>query len=192
MGCQDIHSHECGEYALLELQQGRSAEDVVALLLERYLVRTTYQRVVAYRYYREQRSEYLTLEKLEHEHWSVLYEHVTLDASLVCYKGNNRMTKPRRMKLQAIRTELCAAMRIAEELVPMHVLCTFYVGHEANVQLRLRYGGATVVEDALPPGVVQAYRAAWGGEPIADATQDYIRHRGRVFQEKSEIVAQQA
>ena len=60
------------------------------------------------------------------------------------------------------------------------------------MQLRLRYGGASLVEDALPLAVVQAYRTAWGGEAIADATQDYIRHRGRVFQEQSEIVAQQA
>ena len=34
---QDIQQHECGEYALEQLQQGRSAAEVVDLLLERYL-----------------------------------------------------------------------------------------------------------------------------------------------------------
>ena len=34
--CQDIQQHECGEYALEQLQQGRSAAEVVDLLLEIY------------------------------------------------------------------------------------------------------------------------------------------------------------
>ena len=74
----------------------------------------------------------------------------------------------------------------------MNVLCSFYVVHEPHVQLRLRYGGATLVEDALPLAVVQAYRTAWGGQGIADAKHDNIRHRCRVFKEKCEHVAQHA
>lgn len=160
---QDLHAHECGEYALQQLQQGRSAAEVVELLLERYMVKTTYQRVVAYRYYREQRSEYWTLEKLEASHWAFLYEQVPLEGSLVSSGGRLRMYGGRSRKLEAIRSELCGPLRIAEELVPLHALQSFYVAHEVHAKRALRYADATVVRDALPPRVVEAYRVAWGG-----------------------------
>ena len=73
------------------------------------------------------------------------------------------MSSCRTRKLEAIRSELCAQERIAEELVPVHVLRTFYVVHEAHAQRALRYVDATVLRDALPPRVVEAYRVAWGG-----------------------------
>ena len=160
---QDIQQHECGEYALEQLQEGRSAAEVVDLLLERYMVKTTYQRVVAYRYYREQRSEYWTLEKIEASHWAFLYEQVSLEGSLVFARGRLNLTSGRKRKLEAIRSELCAPLRIAEELVPVHVLQTFYVVHEVHAMRALRYADARVVRDALPPRVVEAYRVAWGG-----------------------------
>ena len=146
-----------------QLQQGRSAAEVVDLLLERYMVKTTYQRVVAYRYYREQRSEYWTLEKIEASHWAFLYEQVPPEGSLVCTRGRSKLTGARQRQLEAIRSELCAQERIAEELVPVHVLQTFYVAHEAHAKRALRYADATVSRDALPPRVVEAYRVAWGG-----------------------------
>ena len=161
---QDIQQHECGQYALEQLQEGRSAAEVVDLLLERYMVKTTYQRVVAYRYYREQRSEYWTLEKLEASHWAFLYEQVPLEGSLVFTEGRRLLTSARKRKLEAIRSKLCAPLRVAEELVPVHVLQTFYVVHEAHAKRALRYAHARVVRDALPPRVVEAYRVAWGGE----------------------------
>ena len=146
-----------------QLQQGRSAAEVVDLLLQRYMVKTTYQRVVAYRYYREQRSEYWTLEKIEASHWAFLYEQVPPEGSLVCTRGRSKLTGARQRQLEAIRSELCAQERIAEELVPLHVLQTFYVAHEAHAKRALRYADATVSRDALPPRVVEAYRVAWGG-----------------------------
>ena len=136
---QDIQQHECGQYALEQLQEGRSAAEVVDLLLERYMVKTTYQRVVAYRYYREQRSEYWTLEKIEASHWAFLYEQVPPEGSLVCSRGRSNLTRGRQRQLEAIRSELCAQERIAEELVPVHVLQTFYVVHEAHAKRALRY-----------------------------------------------------
>ena len=160
---QDIQQHECGEYALEQLQQGRSAAEVVDLLLQRYMVKTTYQRVVAYRYYREQRSEYWTLEKIEASHWAFLYEQVPPEGSLVFSRGRVSVWSGRKRQLEAIRSALCAQACIAEELVPLHVLQTFYVVHEAHAQRALRYVDATVLRDALPPRVVEAYRVAWGG-----------------------------
>ena len=128
------------------------------------MVNTTYQRVVAYRYYREQRSEYWTLEKIEASHWAFLYEQVPPEGSLVFARGRLGMTGGRKRQMEAIRSELCAQERIAEELVPVHVLQSFYVAHEAHAQRALRYADARVVRDALPPRVVEAYRVAWGGE----------------------------
>ena len=126
-------------------------------------MKTTFQWVVAYRYYREQRSEYWTLEKTEVSHWAFLYEQVSLEGSLVFTRGRLLMFAARKRKLEAIRSELCAQERIAEELVPVHVLQTFYVVHEAHAKRALRYADATVVRDALPSRVVEAYRVAWGG-----------------------------
>ena len=126
------------------------------------MVKTTFQRVVAYRYYREQRSEYWTLEKIEASHWAFLYEQVPPEGRLVS-GGNNPLSIARKRQLEAIRSGLCAQERIAEELVPVHVLQTFYVVHEAHAQRALRYADATVLRDALPPRVVEAYRVAWGG-----------------------------
>ena len=187
-GREDIHGHDCGQYTLDLLQQGRAPEDVVALLREGYLVRTTRQRVVAYRYYREQRSEYWTLEKLEQDHWSFLYEQVGL-TSLISRTRGLVGSPLKRMKLEAIRTEFCGPRRIAEELVPVSVLQTFYGVHEAHAQMRLRYADATVVRDTLEPRVVQAYRVAWGGEAIADSSKDSILSCLRDFTAKSELVA---
>ena len=73
------------------------------------------------------------------------------------------MSSCRTRMLEAIRSELCAQERIAEDLVPVHVLQTFYVVHEAHAQRALRYADARVVRDALPPRVVEAYRVALGG-----------------------------
>ena len=127
------------------------------------MVKTTFQRVVAYRYYREQRSEYWTLEKIEASHWAFLYEQVPPEGSLVFSRGRRSVWRERKRRLEAIRSELCAQERIAEEFVPVHVLQTFYVVHEAHAKRALRYADATVVRDALPSRVVEAYRVAWGG-----------------------------
>ena len=77
-----------------------------------------------------------------------------------------KLTPPRKRKLESIRSELCAPLRIAEELVPVHVLQTFYVVHEDHAKRALRYAQATVVRDAVPAAVGEAYRVAWGGEVI--------------------------
>ena len=57
---EDVHTHECGEYVLQELQAGVSPEVVKDGLLKQYLVTSTTQRLVAYRRYREQRGDYWT------------------------------------------------------------------------------------------------------------------------------------
>ena len=73
-----VHGHACGEYVLDRLQNGVSADDVVQGLLHEYLVKTTPQRVLAYRRYREQMGEYWTEAKLSQHHWELLYSLVSL------------------------------------------------------------------------------------------------------------------
>ena len=193
--CEDIHSHECGAYALEQLQEGRTPTEVVALLREKYLVSTTQQRVMAYRYYREQRSEYWTVEKLEQNHWSFLYEKVDLGSLIRRGRGLAQglaQSPVKRMKVGAIRTELCGVLRISEELLPLSVFDSFYRVHEPHAKMRLRYADATVVQDTLEPRVVEAYRAAWGGQAITDSVKDSILICQREFKAKSELVASAA
>ena len=48
-------------------------------LLREYLVQVSPQRLAAYRRYREESFEYLTVRKLEAWHWEALYAMVTLE-----------------------------------------------------------------------------------------------------------------
>ena len=126
-------------------------------LLRRYLVKTTKERVIAYRYYREQWSDYWTVEKLERLHWEPLYGLVTLESSLVTnvsHGSSKRHTK----KLEAKRVEFCAGISLAEELVPLSSLQDFFRRHEAYARLPLQFPLATVYTDALPWTLVEAYR----------------------------------
>ena len=63
---EDLHTHACGEYVLEQLQKGVDGQTVADEILSKYLVRTTRQRVQAYRHYREQMGSYWTPEKLEY------------------------------------------------------------------------------------------------------------------------------
>jgi len=87
----DIHAHACGEYVLSELQNGAKPADVVASLLQRYLVNTSSQRVLAYRRYREELSDYMTEDKLARLHWESLYGLVS--ATTVLIPSNSMLTK---------------------------------------------------------------------------------------------------
>ena len=65
---EDLHTHACGEYVLEQLQKGVDGQTVADEILSKYIVRTTRQRVQAYRHYREQVGSYWTYEKLEYKH----------------------------------------------------------------------------------------------------------------------------
>ena len=121
---EDIHSHPCGEYVLESLQHGATPEAVVEGLLKEYLVRTTTERVVAYRYYREQRGKYWTAERLRRLHWEWLYEQVSLDVRIVRPRGSQTLRQDKRIIV--IRDALCLRLRVSEELVPIHSVSVFY------------------------------------------------------------------
>jgi len=99
---EDIHAHACGEHVLDQLQKGKKPEEVVEKLLAEYLVKTTKERVQAYRYYREQRGSYWTTEKLQQHHWERLYAHVSLERTLVAQNtGTGATTKTRALQVSA-------------------------------------------------------------------------------------------
>jgi hypothetical protein len=110
---EDIHAHPCGEYVLEQLQNGVSADVVAEQLLAQYLVRTTRQRVLAYRCYREQRGEYWTTEKLEELHWEFLYAQVSLEKKLT-NPGRGVRTQSLR-DLTACRVCLCERLSVSED-----------------------------------------------------------------------------
>ena len=117
---EDVHTHACGEYVLQQLQEGASPGDVAESLLHRYLIVATQQRVQAYRRYREQRSEYWTVEALERVHWKVLYALVRARGS---FADAHRVTNTR---LASVRAAFCDEVSLAEEFVPLSILRVFF------------------------------------------------------------------
>ena len=160
---EDIHTHACGEYVLEQLQSGKTPEEVVEQLLAEYLVKTTKERVQAYRYYREQRGSYWTTEKLQQHHWERLYAQVSLEHALVPKTSGSKKTERRMI---TVREALCQELRIAEESVPLHALRVFYRNNEFQAQLALRYPTASVIKDALPCSVILAYQNAMAGQVL--------------------------
>jgi hypothetical protein len=173
---EDIHSHPCGEYVLEQLQHGVSAEAVAEKLLSEYLVRTTKQRVLAYRHYREQRGAYWTAQHLQNEHWEWLYQQVSLDSSLVRIGGQRGGQHLKETSCMiTVRTSLCAHVGIAEELVPFHNIRLFFCGHEKHAQLALLYPRAKVVKDTVSWAMVDAYRKTFSGQPLMKTAWDMVR-----------------
>jgi hypothetical protein len=159
----DIHSHPCGEYVLEQLQKGVEPEQVVSDVLGRFLVRTTTSRVLAYRRYREQQGEYWSIERLELRCWEFLYGRVSLDGSMVRTSGGVS-NKADERRILAIRADLCSELELAEELVPVSSLQSFYRKHGAFVKLALKYPTATVSKISMDKKLVDAYSAALPAE----------------------------
>ena len=151
----DVLAHPCGEYVFDQLQRGVPADRVCEVLLQEYLVQTTASMLHAYRRFREQQGEYWTVEHLELRHWKWLYE----ETSSYC-----RPARPER--LSEIRRRLCESIGVAEELVPLGVLAQFYQKHHAHARMPLRFPASTVVTDALPRHVVDAYCGVLRGRTL--------------------------
>ena len=168
----DMHSHACGEYVLEQLQQGKSPAVVVEQLLSLYLVRATPQRLLAYRRYREESSDYWTEEQLSRLHWEFLYEQVSpcsqkriwdslgVERSAVSLR-RDRMSHSRRknrdLNVRVVRVRLCKQIGVAEESVPMGRLSDFFKEHEPYARLPLDNSGVRVVKDSVPADVVSVY-----------------------------------
>ena len=181
----DIHAHACGEYVLSELQNGAKPADVVASLLQRYLVKTSSQRVLAYRRYREEMSDYMTEDKLARLHWESLYGFVS--ATTVLVPVNTHVTKRQEIRLRQVQQEFCDAVSLSTGVVSLQSLRGFFRRHEMFARLPLQYPQAMVYKDKLPWPLIEAYRAVLsaGGSlhPTASeytrvgSTEAFLRHR---------------
>ena len=141
-------------------------------LLSLYLVRATPQRLLAYRRYREESSDYWTEEQLARLHWEFLYEQVSpcsqkpiwdslgVERNAVSLR-RNRMSHSRRknrdLNVRVVRVRLCKQIGIAEESVPMGRLSDFFKEHEPYARLPLDNSGVKVVKDSMPQAVVSVY-----------------------------------
>jgi len=171
---EDVHTHACGEFVLDQLQNGVTAEQVVQQLLDQYLIKTTPQRCLAYRMYREQRGEYWTMEKLERLHWQFLYAQVNLEKSLAA-GGNHRKVHLRNTRdLTTVRVILCEAIHVAEEYIPLRSLSCFYVRHEPQARLALEFPEAVVHTDRVSAFAVEVYRKNFRGFDLYDTAHQQL------------------
>ena len=162
---ESIHAHPAGEYVLLQLQNGMKPEDVVSELMKRYIVEASWERVAAYRHYREQIGGYWTMSRLERLQWEYLYDLVTLGTK---YGTNQRQVRYNKqdMVLRAVRMTLCKHIKLAEELIPIKVFADFYAKHEEYARLRHRYPQASILKDTLPLALIDAHRKSFATDEV--------------------------
>ena len=150
------------------LQNGGNAEDVVAELLSKYLVTSTKERVLAYRFYREQRGKYWTTAKLEQHHWEFLYGRVSVGSQLARLRGTRRAKDEE--GIVSVREALCKEIHVAEELIPLHNLRVFYRNHETHARLPFLYPEARIFKDTVACKLVEAYRQTYSDDEIRECT----------------------
>ena len=160
-------------YLIERLQSGGNPTDVVKELLERYLVKTTTQRVIAYRHYREQRSDYWTTEKMEIYHWEYLYTLVSLDVSLK-RAWNQRLQTAVLRAITDLRIKFCEHLEVSEEFVPIDALSKFFFIHQAHARLHLEYPDATVHIDEVSRSTIETYRRTFEGEDLPGSAFECI------------------
>ncbi len=174
---EDVYAHAAGEYVLEQLQEGVAAADVVQMLRERYLVDTTVQRVNAYRYYREQKGDYWTAERLERDHWEFLYGLVSLQKNLARMSDQRTFGMVYHNVVEA-RVVLAEHLGRAEELIPLQNLGVFFSRHQSHARLVGLYPEARVYKDAVPVGVVNAFRETFRGQVLPACGFGVIRRGG--------------
>jgi len=189
---EDIHAHPCGEYVLQRLQNGDLPVNVVQGLLEEFLVKATVERVKAYRRYREQRGDYWTKEKLAQRYWEGLYEQFAEADKLVIHSEKSKLSKSTTATLQRIRTVMCQAHEIAEELIPLESLAGFCKDHSHIARMRKEYPDATVHCDVLSRRLVSAYRVTFVGEDLPPTCNGSILDKARSFYVRACAVATDA
>ena len=86
---------------------------------------------------------------------------VTLETRAVQFQ-NSAVSKKRILeRCRLHRTQLCSVAGMVEERVPLEALADFWRRHERYARLPLEYPEASVLRDALPWGLVEAYRGTF-------------------------------
>ena len=70
-------------------------------------------------------------------------------------------------KLARIHSLFCAHANVAEELVPLRVLESFYTKHGEQAALPQQYPGSVLVKDTLAIELVEAYSTPLRGRTLA-------------------------
>ena len=169
---EDVHAHPSGEYVLEQLQNGVAAEQVVVALLERYMVESTAQRVLAYRVYREQRGLYWTSQKLEDEHWEFLYGLVSPDKNLARVHRTSGLAFTHVLEARGLFAQ---TMGLSEELIPIQNFVAFFMQHQWHARLGALYPDARVYKDCVRLDVVNAFRETFRGQVLPDAGFGVVR-----------------
>lgn len=171
-----MFAHSCGEYVLDQLQRGVSPDDIVQVLLQEYLVKTHRFRLLAYRRFCEHRGDSWTLEHLERAHWEYHYQQTPLGE-------DNRFAgmSLHHNKLIGIHVSFCEHADIAEELVPLRVLRTFYLKHGEPAALPHQCPGATLVKDSLPAQLIEAYCKVLRGRTLPSLGSSCISTYGNLI-----------
>ena len=171
---EDVHSHPCGDFVLQQLQEGVSPREVVGRLLEQYLVVTTVERLTAYRYYREQKSEYWSTERLVHDHWECRY-HVRQ------YRASGKALDEH---LFGVREVFARDRQIAEEFIPLPNLAMFYQQHHAHAMLPLIYPNAKCFVDSVPLCAVDILRQMLRDTVLPETAYAFMKQDGIQWQNR--------
>ena len=81
--------------------------------------------------------------------------------------------------LEAVRTVLCQSVGVAEEIVPLSSMWTFFSKHGQYCQLPLRYTDAQVLSQVVPRNVVDPFRIHFRTSTLADSA--YLHLNGEYF-----------
>ena len=161
-------------------------------LLREYLVQVSEQRLMAYRRYREESFEYLSVRKLEVWHWQALYAMVTLETLAFDKEWRRQQRQKYVEQCSSQRVQLCEAVGIAEERLPLEVLTEFWQRHHRYARLPLEYPEASVVRDALPWSLVEAYRGTFDRAALPATVYDCTRGSGYQNSGRAQQVASSA
>ena len=174
-----IHQHACGEYVLERLQGGARPQDVVVEVLERYLVQTTWQRLVQYRRYRENSVGYFSSNQLGQLHWEFLYgfapalyeQHsLPVDGDRILPRRDSpSKTKAYEDAIAAVRTALATKLEVSESTILQTELLTFYREHIHYAVIPTLYGDARTMKEVLPEEAITMYRQTFAGEALMDS-----------------------
>ena len=114
----------------------------------------------------EERGDYWSCDQLEQYHWLYLYSQVSLENKLggISHGVSGGSRDGANRKLLAVRVSFCATFGLAEELVPMTSMSSFYGRHEKHARLPLLYPEARIIKDEVPRFAVEVYGKTFRGE----------------------------
>ena len=129
------------------------------------------------------------LKKLAERYWEFLYEQFADAGPLIVHSENGKLNRQTTQVFEGIRTALGHAEGIAEELIPLASLAGFYKDHADIARMPVEFPETEILRDALPWGLVTAYRDTFQGEILPATCNESIRNKARSFYDRACEVA---